>query len=57
MGIDFGTSSYKVALIQNKILICENEASGRKTHSAIAFRRGERLFGSDALNAVRFLEK
>eukprot|EP01128_Nolandella_sp_AFSM9_P005184 TRINITY_DN2479_c0_g2_i1.p1 TRINITY_DN2479_c0_g2~~TRINITY_DN2479_c0_g2_i1.p1 ORF type:complete len:968 (-),score=344.72 TRINITY_DN2479_c0_g2_i1:18-2822(-) len=54
MGVDFGSSSFKVALVQNKLLICENFGSGRKTHSSVAFRRGERLFGSDSKNAARF---
>jgi len=45
LGVDFGTESYKVALVKaGKVDIVENEDSRRKTPNLIAFYREERLF-------------
>jgi len=52
MGIDFGSSTYKAVLVQNKFRIVLNEQSGRKTSSSISFRQGVRAFSSGADNAV-----
>ena len=50
MGIDFGTEFMKVALVQPgaPLEIVTNKVSKRKTETAVAFVRGERLFASDA---------
>ena len=50
IGIDFGSSSMKVALVQPgaPLEIVTNFQSKRKTPTCIAFYRGERMFGSDA---------
>jgi len=50
IGIDYGTETMKVALVQpgSPLEIVTNHVSKRKTETALAFVRGERLFGSDA---------
>ena len=60
IGIDFGTHSYKVTLVQRSFQTVLNEQSARKTPTLVAFRGSknqnqgdlERLFGSAAFNAV-----
>jgi len=51
IGIDFGSDSMKVALIQpgKALEIVTNFQSKRKTPTCIAFYKGERYFGSDAV--------
>ena len=50
IGIDFGSDSMKVAIVQpgTPLEIVTNLQSKRKTPTAISFYKGERLFGSDA---------
>lgn len=50
IGIDFGSNFMKVALVQLKVPleIVPNTISKRKTEIAVAFDRGERMYGSDA---------
>jgi len=54
IGIDLGSEWMKVALVQLKVPleIVTNTISKRKTEVAIAFDRGERMFGSDAVGAL-----
>jgi len=50
LGIDFGSDSMKVAIVSpgSPLNIVTNLQSKRKTPTAVAFYRGERMFGSDA---------
>lgn len=50
IGIDFGSDSMKVAIVQPgaPMEIVTNLQSKRKTPTAISFYRGERMFGADA---------
>jgi hypoxia up-regulated 1 len=50
IGIDFGSTFMKVALVQLKVPleIVPNTISKRKTEIAVAFDRGERMVGNDA---------
>lgn len=50
IGLDFGSDSMKVALVQPgaPLEIVTNFQSKRKTPTCISFYRGERMFGSDA---------
>ena len=54
IGIDFGSEFMKVALVQPgaPLEIVTNHVSKRKTETAVAFVRGERLFGSDAFGML-----
>lgn len=54
IGIDYGGESMKVALVQpgSPLEIVTNHFSKRKTDTAVAFVRGERLFGSDAMGML-----
>lgn len=50
IGIDFGSDSMKIAIVQpgTPLEVVTNFQSKRKTPTAITFYKGERLFGSDA---------
>lgn len=50
IGLDFGSDSMKIALVQpgSPLEIVTNFQSKRKTPTCITFYRGERMFGSDA---------
>ena len=50
LGIDFGSDSMKVAIVSpgSPLNIVTNLQSKRKTPTAVAFYKGERMFGSDA---------
>lgn len=51
IGLDFGSDSMKVALVQpgSPLEIVNNFQSKRKTPNSISFYRGERMFGSDSI--------
>lgn len=51
MGVDFGSDSMKIALVQSgkPLEIITNFESKRKTPSAIAFYKGDRRFGANAV--------
>ena len=51
IGLDFGSDSMKVALVQpgSPLEIVTNFQSKRKTPNSISFYRGERMFGSDSI--------
>jgi hypoxia up-regulated 1 len=53
VGIDFGSDTFKVSLVKGKSFdVVLNDASGRKTPSAVALDRGELIYGTDAKNLV-----
>lgn len=58
MGIDFGSSTYKVVLPpggkRKQLSLALNEQSSRKTETTIGFRADERLFGGFAKDLAKF---
>jgi molecular chaperone DnaK (HSP70) len=56
LGIDFGSDTMKVALLQNSNLdILINDQSSRKTPTLVGFRNDERFFGKLADDIVRWV--
>lgn len=57
LAIDYGNDFIKASLMKPGIPfdVLLNKDSKRKISTVVAFKKGERLFGQDAYNLVRFI--